>query len=538
VQRDLDRLTERTFDLLVVGGGIYGLTLAYDAAQRGLAVALVERDDFGCATSFNHLRTIHGGLRYLQQLDLSRARESVRERRTLARIAPHAVVPMPFALPLYRSITRGRLAMRAGFLVDRLVAAGRNRDVPSALRLPAGHVVSRHTAIERFPGLRRRGLTGAAHWYDYVTPEADRLTFSWAQAAAAHGAVVANHVEATGIAKEGHRVAGAAVIDRLTGRAFDVKAQVVVNACGGAIDRLLGTVGVASGIPMLKAMNLVTTRDAGDVALGGRSAAGRHLFLVPWRRRAIFGTWESPAVCAPNDFGARPGEVASFIGELNEAFPALDLKPGDVTLVHRGVVPAVANGGRVSLAGHEQFRDHAGDGVDRLLTVVGAKYTTARAVAERVADRVMQKLSGKHGSCRTAATTLPGGHVRDVALTVAEARREYDDLVPSDAIPHLVAAYGSGYREILELARTQPDWCRRLAPESPVIGAELVWAVRQEMAETLCDAVLRRTPLGALGYPGDEAAAAAADIVGAERRWTPAQKQQELDSLRQFYRVD
>src|SRR6266536_4859749 len=112
--RDLSRLTGRTFDVLVVGGGIYGLTIAYDAAQRGLAVALIERDDFGSGTSFNHLRTIHGGVRYLQTLDISRARESVRERRTMARIAPHALRPLPFALPLYRSLTRGKIAMRVG----------------------------------------------------------------------------------------------------------------------------------------------------------------------------------------------------------------------------------------------------------------------------------------------------------------------------------------------------------------------------------------------------------------------------------------
>ena len=124
--RDLDRLTARTFDLLVVGGGIYGLTIAYDAAQRGLTVALIERDDFGSGSSFNHLRTIHGGLRYLQTLDIRRARESVRERRTLARIAPHAVRPLPFALPLYRSLRTGKTAMRAGFLLDRLVAFDRN----------------------------------------------------------------------------------------------------------------------------------------------------------------------------------------------------------------------------------------------------------------------------------------------------------------------------------------------------------------------------------------------------------------------------
>ena len=143
MRRDLDRLTARPFDVLVVGGGVYGLTIAYDAAQRGLAVALIERDDFGSGASFNHLRTIHGGLRYLQSFDLRRSRESMRERRAVARIAPHLVQPLPFALPLYRSVMRGKLAMRGGFLIDRFVAAGRNRGVPAPLRLPAGRVVSR-----------------------------------------------------------------------------------------------------------------------------------------------------------------------------------------------------------------------------------------------------------------------------------------------------------------------------------------------------------------------------------------------------------
>src|SRR6187397_1711172 len=135
--RDLDALTARTFDLLVVGGGIYGLTIAYDAAQRGLGVALVERGDFGGGISFNHARTIHGGLRYLQSLDVARSRESIRERRTLARIAPHAVVTVPFVLPLkpsLRSVTMGPLALRAAFLLDRVVARDRNDRVADALR--------------------------------------------------------------------------------------------------------------------------------------------------------------------------------------------------------------------------------------------------------------------------------------------------------------------------------------------------------------------------------------------------------------------
>jgi glycerol-3-phosphate dehydrogenase len=189
------------------------------------------------------------------------------------------------------------------------------------------------------------------------------------------------------------------------------------------------------------------------------------------------------------------------------------------------------------LEGGEQIRDHAGDGVEGLLSVAGAKYTTARAVAEEVVDRILRTRPGPAAPCRTASTPLPGGHVRDAALTVADARREYDSLVPPDTIPHLVGAYGSRYREVMEVARSRPEWCTRLADTSPVIGGELVWAARHEMAETLCDGVLRRTPLGALGYPGDQAAARAAEIMGAERRWTEERKRLELDSLRQFYAV-
>ena len=172
--RDLDKLTAQTFDVLIVGGGIYGLTIAYDAAQRGLSVALIERHDFGSGASFNHLRTIHGGLRYLQSLDIGRARESIRERRTTARIAPHAVRPLPFAVPLYRSLMRGKLAMRAGFVLDRLVAFDRNRGVLASHRLPGGRVVSRSHAAQRFPGLKRQGLTGAVAGRGLFLPEERR----------------------------------------------------------------------------------------------------------------------------------------------------------------------------------------------------------------------------------------------------------------------------------------------------------------------------------------------------------------------------
>lgn len=535
MHRDLDRLTGRTFDVLVVGGGIYGLITAYDAAQRGLSVALIERDDFGSGTSFNHLRTIHGGLRYLQTLDIARARESVRERRTIARIAPHTVRPTAFALPLYHSITRGKLALRAGFLLDRAVASGRNRGLAPTHRLRAGRVVSKGTAIQEYPGLRRQGLTGAAVWNDYVMLEPDRLTFSFALAAVEHGATLANHVEATAPRVEGGRVTGVSARDRLTNRQIDIAATVTVNATGGHVDALLAPLKIATGVPMVKAMNLVTKRDAGEEALGGRSAAGKNLFLVPWRERALFGTWESNKPWDPNDGSIAEQDLSTFIADLNHAFPALDLSPSDVTLVHRGLLPAVVRGTRAHLQGREQIRDHGSDGFDGLISVAGPKFTTARATAERLTDRLLAKLQRNAVPCHTATTALPGGGIRDVGFAIAEARRDHDTGLPSDTIPHLVASYGSRYRDVLELAVDRPEWRTRIAKDSPVIGAQLVQAARKEMALTLADAVLRRTPLGALGDPGDEALATAAAIVGAELGWSDDRRTSEIDAVKRFY---
>ena len=535
--RDLDQLAGRTFDLLVVGGGIYGLTIAYDAAQRGLAVALIEQDDFGSGTSFNHLRTIHGGLRYLQRLDLRRARESVRERRTIARIAPHAVQPMPFVVPLYRSLVRGKTAMRAGFMLDSVVAAGRNRGVATAHRLRRGRVVGRGTAVQNFPGLRRQGLTGAAVYYDYITTEPDRYVFSCAVAAVEHGAVVANHVQAVAPLADRKRVTGVAARDVLGGRTLEIAATLTINATGARVDHLLKPLGVSTGVQMLKAMNLVTRRDAGDEALGGRSTTGRFLFLVPWRERALFGTWESDTVCDPDDTGVHDRDVAAFIAELNQAFPALDLTPADITLVHRGVVPAVVRGGRVSLEGHEVIRDHASQGVDGIVSVSGTKFTTARAVAEKTTSLAFEKLRRPAVPCRTASTPLPGGSIRDVGLAIADARREFDEGLPADTIPHLIAAYGSRYRDVMELAADRPDWRTRIAHDSPVIGAELVLASRKEMAPTLADIVIRRTPLGALGCPDDNALARAALIAGRELGWSSERQGEEIAAVRRFYGI-
>ena len=232
-----------------------------------------------------------------------------------------------------------------------------------------------------------------------------------------------------------------------------------------------------------------------------------------------------------------PPTSPAFIRELNEAFPSLYLTGDDVTLVHRGIVPGVVTSGGIALEGREHVRDHGhtgGASLQGLVSVVGAKYTTARRVAERVTNGLFPMLQRPLAPCRTATTVLPGG-ARDLTEMLEKARQDGLTAAPGETVPHLVAAYGSRYRDVLDLAAGRPELTQRLCDSSPVVGAELVWAARHEMVGTLADAVLRRTPLGALGYPGDAAVDRAADLVGGELGWSADRRRAESAALRRFY---
>ena len=480
LHRDINRLSTESFDVLVIGGGIYGLTIACDAAQRGLSVALIDANDFGSGTTFNHLRTIHGGLRYLQTLDLSRARESIRERRALARVAPWAVRPLPFVLPLYRSLTRGPLAMRAAFALDSLVAWDRNDGLSESLHLPAGKVVSRDEAFAMAPELAGQNIVGAAVWYDFVAWDADRLTLSWALSASEHDATLANYIEATALVAEQGRVVGALAIDRISGDPLRVSARTVVNATGARLNSLLQPFAAAVVLPLLQAMNIVTTREAPKSALGGRSRAGRNLFLVPWHGRALFGTGESGVLCDSSRTSVDEVALVAFLAELNEAFPSYRLRRDEVSLVHRGVVPArMQHDQTPTLEGHDCVFEHRAQGLAGLVSVAGTKYTTARGVAERIVDRVCVLLQR--------------------------------------ATPPSVSA-------------------SRPLPHVPLEGDALLRYVSEhEMVLTLADAVVRRTRLGALGCPDAAALTHAAAIVGDVLRWSPSRQTDEIAAVRALY---
>jgi glycerol-3-phosphate dehydrogenase len=407
-------------------------------------------------------------------------RASIRERRAFARIAPRWVAPLAFAMPTGPSLTRNPAALRAALAVDAFVGRDRNEGLDSAHHLPAGRILAGTACRELFDGAIRN-VASAAVWYDYQMINGDRLTLAFAKAAAAHGAALANYVEATSPLTIGKRFAGAHARDIRSGQIFDIRARIVVNAAGPWSAAWLDPSGVRAPQPLLKAMNVVTSRPARHAALVARTRAGRALVLLPWRGRTLVGTSESSDTRQPDDQGARRDEVNAFIADINATFPLLGLHANDITLVHRGIVPAVVRDGRVSLLGHSRIIDH-GDAA--AISIVGVKYTTARAIAEQAVDVIFRKLGRPPVACRTAETALPECGAGDV--------------VPSNPIER---------------------------------------AVHDEMAYTLCDVVIRRTDLGAAGYPGD---AVANDVAGQMQRlcgWSAQRVDEELGSLRDFYEI-
>lgn len=530
------RFGATTYDVLVIGGGIHGLTIAYEAASRGLRTALVEAGDLGGGASFNHQKTVHGGLRSLQSLSLRRARESILERRAFARIAPWFLRPLPFLVGTHRSVGRGRLAFRAAFRIDRWLGRDRNAGVEPELHLPAARLVSKAATLRLFPGVRQERLTGAAQWYDYQMVEADRLTFAFAAAADRAGADIANYVEALTPLRTAGTISGMAVRDAFSGDTLAINARMTVNTAGARAATIMQAFGVSRSLPLVKAMNLVTSRPASDIALAAPSPTGQMLTLVPWRGRAIVGTGQSKTLVEPDAASVTASEVDAFIAEANEAFPSLRLTRDDVTLVHRGIVPA-AQDRRVppSLLPIPIVYDHASDGAAGAMTVVGVKYTTARRVAQTVTERVAKRLGRRLRPSRTATTVLPGAGIADhEALAIETARASALELRVA-TIRHLIGLYAERTADIVRLMAERPDLLAPVSPAVPTLGAEVVHVIRHEMALRLSDVVIRRTGLGATGPPEDAALLRCAEIAARELGWDTERADAELAAVRQFY---
>ena len=555
MQRDILRLKRTNFDLVIIGGGITGACLAREATLQGLKTALVEQRDFGGFTSAASSKLLHGGIRYLPQLQFHKVRESARERAILQQIAPYLTRTVPFIIPTFSNkIMQGQVAMGAGLGLYELINWGLNSEIEDPLKyIPKPYRMGRGRLRQSYPDIGRLPhLNGA-----WVLPEvqmhsSERTTLAFIKSACRRGACVANYMKVTGLIRNNQGVHGVDVIDDLTGEHLQIRAKTTANAAGPMIPGLyraypeLGLKKPTTGFS--KGVHLVTRQINPDYALGLNSAkptegvvdrGGRHIFIIPWRGCSLIGTTNVPYHGDLARVRVNRKDVDDFLADINELLPALELKPRDVRYAFAGLYPLVAKEirpGTYQGTGDYQIIDHhTQDGVSGLVTVLGAKYTTARIVAEKAGRLIARKLNKPLKNHAGRMIPLDG-------VTTNKRKRAYGELesncgktASSATIDHLFRRYGADILEIWPQITAFPEGDRPLSPVRNSLVGEIGYFIKEEMAITLEDIIFRRTGLGTIGNPGHAVLKQIGGLMACQLGWDQARIAEEVQRVEHHY---
>ena len=541
MKRFIESYDGRPFDLIVVGGGITGACVAYDAARRGLRVALLEKKDFGWATSAATSKMIHGGLRYLANLEVGLVRESLRERRILENIAPNFVYPLPFLVPTYEGMKSNRWLIETGMLLYDILSFDKGRTWDKGKKIPGHHFLSREEALREEPNLRGEKLTGASIYYDCQSIFPERLTLAFVKSAVKFGAEVANRAEVTGFlyGKES-RVTGVKALDLISEKEMAIEGRLTVNCGGPWADILLRDAerGRSSHtIRRSEGIHLITKPLVRSNAVAIMTPTGRHMFLVPWRGHTLIGTTDKEYEGDPDAYKVTREGIEDFLREINECFGDGHLGFGDVLSAYGGLRPLVEDQveGTYESSRKYEIYDNKEDGFDGLITVEGGKYTTSRKLAEKLLDTVQKKLEQKPKDALTDKEYLYGCEIEDMEEFLGDIRMDYPQF-DARTLVYLGKNYGTEHKEVLAIAQEGKALSEPVTDDGEIL-AEVVFAARSEMVHNLRDILFRRTGLGTLGDPGEDVLTKAGEIAARELGWTDERLAAELDEARQALRL-
>ena len=514
------------YDVVVIGGGINGAGIARDAALRGLEVLLLEQNDFGSGTSSWSSRLIHGGLRYLEHGEIPLVYESLRERRVLQELAPHLVTRLRINIPVYDHSKRCLFVLRAGMIAYDLLSFGKS--------LPNHRVLNREEFLRNEPGVNPAGLRGGVQYYDAQVAYAERLVIENILAAHDAGAVVENYSPVTSIVVNNGRVDSVLYRSRQAGHEREVRARIVVNATGPWVDDVLSKttlpgqklIGGTKGSHIIVGAFEGAPRDAFYVEA---QSDGRPFFIIPWNGQYLIGTTDIRSDGDPAEAKAGPREIEYLLDETNRVFPLANLGRADIHYAYAGVrpLPRRTAGPESAITRKHIIRRH--EEAKGLWTVIGGKLTTYRSLAEDAVDRIVRRSGLRAGACRTREVPLPG------AIGLAEAASTHPDPeIAQEARDRLFAIYGGRANRILELARSEPHLGAWAESGSPVLAAEVAFAIRFEFARTLVDILHRRTMLGLGPDLGRSAAADIAAVAARELGWSAQETELQLEALHTY----
>lgn len=516
------------FDVAVIGAGINGAGIARDAALRGLRVIVLEQNDMCSATSWISSRLIHGGLRYLEYGELPLVHESLRERITLRKIAPHLITPIRICIPIYESAKRGPLLIRLGMIAYDLLSVGKT--------VPAHDMLSRRETIEAEPGLEAEGLRGAARYYDAQVSYAERLVLENLLAAKSAGAEIRTYSEVTRINIEQGSVVSLEYRDTLGGEPQEVPVGCVINAAGPWVDQVLLTTGATPKrfIGGTKGSHIIVGKFEGaprDAYYVEAAADGRPFFIIPWNDLYLIGTTDIRYGGDLAEIRASKAEVDYLLAETNRVFPRADLGVNDIHYAYAGVrpLPYKEKGPESSITRRHIIKKNRKIAAG-LISIIGGKLTTYRNLAEQTVDRLGRVLQRKLPRCRTQDTLLPGAYRLDEAR---EALRSLDGL-SEKGVERLLSIYGGRAVDLLKLAAASPALQRTLDADSTILAAEVVFTIREEMPRTLIDIVYRRLMLGLDADQGRPHYEVVAAIAADEFGWNDDKRHAEIKALHDY----
>ena len=539
MKRDIQALSKDSYDLLIVGGGIQGACVALEAARYGIKVALVERSDFGGATSANSLKILHGGLRYLQHFDFPRMIASIRSRKFFAGFAPHLIRPLPCVIPTETWSIKNPLAMWIALKLNDLIAFDRNQGLTEAVKLPNGGLLSRRQCRDLFPLVAEPFATGGARWYDYLILNSERLTLECLNEAVRHGACVANYIEVEDYLIEAGSVVGIRAKDRETGQSLEVRANTILNTVGPWWNKSLTSIpeGNTSPLRFAKAINLILRKSLlKDHAVGleyrdpENANEKRFFFMVPWQNGTMIGTTYRPVESGdPTSLIVEEPEIASIMKAVQSWFPDVRLSPDDVAFAHTGLLPIELEQ-RKKGEGYHLHEDtlivshEKTHGLSNFYSIKTVKYTTSPVVAEKF----VKLLLGKMGRRCIDAAELPDTGSADAATDLEKNDPEW--------LEQLRERYGARNQRILEIIRDHPDAHGVVCPVKPSTIAEIQYFVREEMALRLEDIVFRRGAVSGTRPPTYSCLKRIADIAAKELAWDGARTLEEIQSVVAIYR--
>jgi glycerol-3-phosphate dehydrogenase len=528
-------LVDAPYDVLVIGGGITGAGVALDAASRGYSVALVEQADFASGTSSRSSKLVHGGLRYLQSLNLGLVSEALRERQLMVRLAPHLVRPLQFVVPAFGGAHPDRLTGIGLNMYDVMVASsrrGRRRGARRGLTdngasdwSPARHrLISGEAVAELLPAIAARAPTGGYLFYDCQTDDV-RLVLTVIGEAERFGAICAGRLRVTELRRAGDGVTAVTVLDRLSDRSFVIRAERVVNATGVWADRIEPH-SEAEFPRIAPSRGTHVTLDVADLPLRAGAIVpvgdGRSIFAAPWLGRILVGTTDNHYDGDVDHVRPSESDVAYLLAAVNEFF-GVELHERDVTGAYAGVRPLISSrDGRKSV--DISRRAQLYEASSGLLTITGGKLTTWRRMAKLAVDRIVER-DGRDAPCRTHEIPL-GAPIDPAELT------RVPGVAPS-AYAALAGRYGHAAVAVLKTAAAAPEWAAPIVDGFPDLLAEAPFSVRHEQAVTVGDVLLRRTRLGLLAArvlcdPDADGPWRVARAMGAELGWDEARVAAEV----------